>query len=67
MPTGIVKSFDRAKGHGFITPDGGSFAVFVHADAIEAAGMESLNEGQSVSFELQPDARGPKAVNIKAL
>jgi CspA family cold shock protein len=41
--------------------------VFVHATAVEAAGMRSLNEGQKVSFDIQPDARGAKAVNLKAV
>jgi CspA family cold shock protein len=39
--------------------------VFVHASALEAAGIRSLNEGQKVSFDIQPDARGSKAANIK--
>jgi cold shock protein len=39
----------------------------VHATAVEAAGLRSLNEGQKVSFDVQPDARGAKAVNLKAV
>ncbi len=44
---------------------GGAKDVFVHASALEAAGIRSLNEGQKVSFDIQPDARGSKAANIK--
>ncbi|HEY0303192.1 MAG: cold-shock protein [Rhizomicrobium sp.] len=63
---GTVKFFNTAKGFGFIAPDGGGKDVFVHATALEAAGMHSLSEGQKVSFETQPDAKGTKAVNLKA-
>ena len=66
MTTGTVKFFNTAKGFGFIAPDGGGKDVFVHASAVEAAGMRSLNEGQKVSFDTQPDARGSKAVNLQA-
>ena len=67
MTIGTVKFFNTAKGFGFITPEGGGKDVFVHATAVEAAGMRSLNEGQKVSFDIQPDARGAKAVNLKAV
>ena len=67
MPTGTVKFFNTSKGFGFIAPEGGGKDVFVHATAVEAAGMRSLNEGQKVSFDIQPDARGAKAVNLKAV
>ena len=40
--------------------------MFVHATAVEAAGMRTLNEGQKVAFDIQPDARGAKAVNLRA-
>jgi len=65
--TGTVKFFNTAKGYGFIAPDGGGKDVFVHASAVEAAGLRSLDEGQKVSFDVQPDARGAKAVNLKAV
>jgi CspA family cold shock protein len=65
MPIGTVKFFNATKGFGFISPEGGAKDVFVHATAVEAAGMRSLTEGQRVSFDIQPDARGPKAVNLK--
>ncbi len=67
MTIGTVKFFNTAKGYGFIAPEGGGKDVFVHATAVEAAGMRGLNEGQKVSFEIQPDARGAKAVNLKAV
>ncbi|MBV9046499.1 MAG: cold-shock protein [Alphaproteobacteria bacterium] len=67
MTTGTVKFFNTAKGYGFIAPEGGGKDVFVHATALEAAGMRTLNEGQKVSFDVQPDARGSKAVNLKAV
>lgn len=65
MTTGTVKFFNASKGFGFIAPDGGAKDVFVHATAVEAAGMTSLAEGQKVSFDIQPDAKGSKAVNLQ--
>lgn len=64
--TGTVKFYNANKGYGFISPDGGSSDVFVHATAIEASGLRTLVEGQKVSFDTEPDRRGkgPKAVNI---
>ncbi|HEY2444205.1 MAG TPA: cold shock domain-containing protein, partial [Rhizomicrobium sp.] len=50
----------------FIAPEGGGKDVFVHATAVEASGLRSLSEGQRVSFDIQPDARGSKAVNLSA-
>ncbi len=66
MPVGTVKFFNTTKGYGFIAPEGGGKDVFVHATAVEAAGMRSLNEGQKLTFDIQPDARGAKAVNLRA-
>lgn len=63
---GIVKFFNSARGFGFISPEDGSKDVFVHVSALEQAGMSSLREGQKVSFDIQADQRGPKAVNIQA-
>ena len=65
MAIGTVKFYNSSKGFGFIAPDGGGKDVFVHATALEAAGMTSLSEGQKVSFDIQPDAKGSKAVNLK--
>ncbi len=66
MTTGTVKFFNATKGFGFISPEDGSKDVFVHISAVEAAGIANLREGQKVSFDVQPDARGPKAVNLQA-
>jgi CspA family cold shock protein len=65
MTIGTVKFFNSSKGFGFIAPDGGAKDVFVHATALEAAGMTSLSEGQKLSFDIQPDAKGSKAVNLQ--
>jgi len=64
MTIGNVTFFNMNKGFGFITPEGGAKDVFVHVSAVEAAGMRSLSEGQRVSFEIQPDAKGSKAGNL---
>jgi CspA family cold shock protein len=56
--TGTVKFFNTAKGFGFITPENGGKDVFVHATALEAAGIRSLNEGDRVTFVLEDDRRG---------
>jgi CspA family cold shock protein len=56
--TGTVKFFNTAKGYGFITPEGGGKDVFVHATALEQAGIRSLNEGDRVTFVLEDDRRG---------
>ena len=66
MPTGTVKFFNTTRGFGFIKPDDGSKDVFVHISAVEKSGLTGLNEGQKVTFEVQPDTRGPKAVNLQA-
>jgi CspA family cold shock protein len=64
---GTVKFFNTTKGYGFISPDGGGKDVFVHITAVERSGLKSLNEGQRVSFETQPDPRGKgdKAVDLQ--
>jgi len=55
MATGTVKWYNAQKGFGFIEPDEGGKDVFVHATALEAAGIRALNDGQKVSYELQQD------------
>lgn len=65
MTIGTVKFFNQTKGFGFIAPEDGSKDVFVHISAVEQSGMSFLSEGQKVGFEVQPDARGPKAVNLQ--
>lgn len=64
MPSGTVKFFNMDKGFGFIRPDDGTKDVFVHISAVERSGLRGLQEGQKVNFELQPDKKGPKAVNL---
>ncbi len=66
MTTGTVKWFNATKGYGFITPDDESKDVFVHISTVEGAGMRTLNEGQKVTFEIEIDKRGPKAVSLQA-
>ncbi|HZH51507.1 MAG TPA: cold-shock protein [Microvirga sp.] len=64
MNTGTVKFYNETKGYGFIQPDDGSKDVFVHATALERAGLRSLHEGQKVSFDTAEDRRSGKiAVN----
>jgi cold shock protein len=64
---GTVKFFNVEKGYGFIKPDGGGRDIFVHITAVERAGLQSLNEGQRVSYEIEPDkkGKGPKAVDLQ--
>jgi CspA family cold shock protein len=68
MITGKVKFYSVPKGFGFITPDEGGRDVFVHATALERAGMPGLVEGQKVSFDTQQDSRSGKTAvgNIRA-
>jgi len=65
MTIGTVKFFNTNKGFGFISPEGGGKDVFVHATAVEQAGLRTLQEGQKVSFDVVPDARGAKAANAR--
>jgi CspA family cold shock protein len=67
MTIGTVKFFNSGKGFGFVAPEGGGKDVFVHASAVEAAGMSVLSEGQRISFDTLADAKGAKAVNLKAV
>jgi CspA family cold shock protein len=60
MTVGTVKFYNSQKGFGFIAPDDGSKDVFVHATALERAGMSGLAEGQKVSFETEVDSRSGK-------
>ncbi len=58
MTTGIVKWFNPTKGFGFIEPTDGSKDTFVHISAVERAGLNTLNEGQKVNYEIQPSRDG---------
>ena len=60
MRTGTVKFYNSQKGFGFIQPDDGGKDVFVHATALERAGISALREGQKVSFDTQTDSRSGK-------
>ena len=65
--TGTVKWFNDQKGFGFITPQNDGQDVFVHRSAVECAGMQTLTEGQKISYELQRDPKNGKdsAANLK--
>ncbi|HKZ95989.1 MAG TPA: cold shock domain-containing protein [Hyphomicrobiaceae bacterium] len=56
--TGTVKFYNSAKGYGFVAPQDGSKDVFVHATALERAGIHALNEGDKISFVLEDDRKG---------
>jgi len=64
MAKGTVKWFNNSKGYGFITPEDGSQDVFVHHNSIQGEGYKSLDEGQTVEFEVQQGQKGPEAVNV---
>ncbi len=64
MITGTVKWFNKTKGFGFISPEDGSKDVFVHISAVEASGLDTLNEDQVVSMETEMSQKGPQATKI---
>ncbi|EAG7811437.1 cold-shock protein [Listeria monocytogenes] len=66
MQTGTVKWFNSEKGFGFIEVEGGD-DVFVHFSAIEGEGFKTLDEGQSVEFEIFEGQRGPQAEKVTKL
>jgi CspA family cold shock protein len=66
MATGTVKFFNAAKGFGFIAPESGDKDVFVHISALQNAGMDSLAEGQRVSYEVVTERGKLAASNLKA-
>ena len=61
MNTGTVKWFNSQKGFGFIAPEDGGKDVFVHISAVERSGLNSLNEGQKVSFDIVADRKTGKS------
>ncbi len=66
MTKGTVKWFNPTKGYGFITPEGDDKDAFVHISAVEQAGLETLQEGQNVEYELQEGQNGKFAAqNLK--
>ena len=65
MTTGTVKWYNPKKRFGFIAPDGGEKDVFVHITALEAAGLETLDEGQKVTFETSEENGKVSAVDLK--
>jgi CspA family cold shock protein len=67
MANGTVKWFNNTKGYGFITPEDGDKDVFVHYSSIQGDGYKSLEEGQSVEFEVQQGQKGPEAINVVGL
>jgi CspA family cold shock protein len=69
MAIGTVKFFNHSRGFGFIAPSDGGPDVFVHATAVERAGLPEINEGQKLSFEVETDRRSGKtaATNLQSV
>ena len=65
MANGTVKWYNPQKGFGFIAPDDGGKDVFVHATALEAAGIRGLNDGQQVTYELQEERGKTSAAQLR--
>lgn len=66
MASGTVKWFNATKGYGFVQPDDGSKDVFVHISAVQKAGMQGLNEGDKVEYDLERGREGKvSAGNLK--
>ena len=65
MANGTVKWFNTTKGYGFIAPEDGSKDVFVHISALEKAGLQRLNDGQKVSYEVESNKGKMSAVQIQ--
>jgi CspA family cold shock protein len=67
MPTGTVKWFNAQKSYGFIEPSDGGKDVFVHISAVERAGLNSLQEGQKVNYEVERDRGKESAANLSLI
>ena len=67
MPNGKIKWFNEKKGFGFIKPDDEDKDIFVHISAFEKAGIEYLNEGEALSYEVASEKGRKKAVNLKKI
>jgi CspA family cold shock protein len=67
MPTGRIMWFNARKGFGFIEPMGGGPAVFVHVTAVEKSGLDTLKDGQEVSYDLLTDRGKEAPANIRLL
>jgi CspA family cold shock protein len=65
MATGTVKWFNPTKGYGFIQPTAGGKDVFVHISAVEQAGLSTLNEGQSIEYEIESNRGKESAAKLK--
>ena len=65
MATGTVKWFNADKGFGFIQPQAGDKDVFVHITAVQAAGLQGLNDGQKVSYDVVSERGKLAAANLK--
>jgi CspA family cold shock protein len=66
MAIGTVKFFNSAKGFGFIEPESGEKDVFVHVSAVQSAGLDTLNEGQRVSYDVVTERGKQAAGNLKS-
>ncbi|MBC1457414.1 cold-shock protein [Listeria newyorkensis] len=66
MQNGKVKWFSNEKGYGFLEIENGE-DIFIHFTAIQGDGYKTLDEGQSVTFEVVEGNRGPQATNVKTL